>query len=202
MADTVDMNATHNSGAVVGQNNGTMVNHFTVPPVDVVSQCITALFVTDARADREGISSTKGSIVEGTCNWVKQHSSYVTWLHSPSDSLWVIGGPGKRKTMLAVYLTQALDTICGDQKLPFACFFCDHRDPSRNSICPVLRTILAQIITQKPDLANFAKSCVGGDQKANERAKRTLSSRRVWRTPDGGGRAILWRPKDQINHGY
>jgi hypothetical protein len=106
MADTVDMNATHNSGAVVGQNNGTMVNHFTVPPVDVVSQCITALFVTDARADREGISSTKGSIVEGTCNWVKQHSSYVTWLHSPSDSLWVIGGPGKRKTMLAVYLTK------------------------------------------------------------------------------------------------
>jgi hypothetical protein len=151
MANAVNLAAAHNSGSVVGQNLGTINSIFNASPTCPASQCIEALDVTDAMADRASITCP----VEGTCDWIEQHTSYKEWLSGTSKPLCVIGGPEKGKTSLAVHVSLALETASRNEKYTFAYFFCNHQDPNRNSACAVLRTILAQIIKQHPHSVVF-----------------------------------------------
>jgi hypothetical protein len=93
------------------------------------NQCIEALDVTDVMMDRASITCP----VEGTCDWIEQHTSYQEWLSSTSKPLCVIGGPGKGKTLLAVHVSLALETASRNEKYTFAYFFCNYQDPNRNS---------------------------------------------------------------------
>ena len=57
--------------------------------------CLSALFLTNPRDDRETLITTKGPGVDGTCQWIKSHALYDSWLRSHSQLLWLSGGPGK-----------------------------------------------------------------------------------------------------------
>jgi hypothetical protein len=173
MANAVNLAAARNSGSVVGQNLGTINNIFNASPIHPANQCIEALDVTDAMTDRASITCP----VEGTCDWIEQHTSYQEWLSSTSKPLCVIGEPGEGKTSLAVHVSLALETASRNEKYTFAYFFCNYQDLNRNSACAVLRTILAQIIKQHPHSVVFAKDCFGGNAKADKRAERTLANR-------------------------
>jgi ankyrin repeat protein len=166
----------NNAGQVIGQNYGPNHFYYILAPEDPLKKCLDALYVTDAKEDRARIESTKGRIVEGTCEWLQEHFFYKRWLESMSGSCWIVGGPGKGKTMLMVHATKSLEASChGDGPL-FTYFCCDHTDSRRNSACGILRTMLHQIIQVKPKLYQYATKCIGGDANANDRAERTLAS--------------------------
>ncbi|KAH8808657.1 ankyrin repeat-containing domain protein [Xylogone sp. PMI_703] len=117
-------------------------------------KCRRDLFITDPVTDREGLTTAKGEIVPGTCDWIESKPEYQSWLASQSGLLWISGGPGKGKTMLSIYLTQQLqrhvDHSADGTSLTY--FFCDDKNNSRNNATAILRGLLHLLIEKIPDL--------------------------------------------------
>ncbi|KAL2069325.1 hypothetical protein VTL71DRAFT_15663 [Oculimacula yallundae] len=146
-----------------------------MPHNDKQKACLKALFLTDPQDDRENIISMKGSIVGGTCQWIKTDAAFKTWFHSdspPEQLLWISGGPGLGKTMLAVYITQELEALSknsshnffpaintvkpsrdqGPQNILVLQYFCNDKDNKRNTAVAILRGMLYQLLTIQPTL--------------------------------------------------
>ena len=132
--------------------------------------CRDALFLTDPYVDREYLISTKGTRIDGTCEWITQNESYRSWLYGDTPLLWISGGPGKGKTMLSVFLTEWITQNLGDEQLVF--YFCSHQDEKRNTAVAVLRGLVHQIITKRPKLAMPVLPYF----ETPEKAQQTLSS--------------------------
>ncbi|KAF3358503.1 Putative acyl-CoA synthetase yngI [Verticillium dahliae VDG1] len=96
------------------------------------------VFVTDPRDDRNALLTRKGRRVEGTCVWVTETDVYRSWLSSTpgSTGLMLQGGPGKGKTMMAIYLTEQLELLAGRGESVLY-FFCDNRNPKQNNAMAV-----------------------------------------------------------------
>ncbi|KFY08735.1 hypothetical protein V492_05960 [Pseudogymnoascus sp. VKM F-4246] len=115
--------------------------------------CLTALFLTDPRDDREGLIQTKGSRVDGTCEWIKTNELYNLWLQSYSQLLWISGGPGKGKTMLSIFLATELEQIAKESPgVSFLQYFCDNKDEKRNTAVAIARGLVFQLLELHPKL--------------------------------------------------
>ena len=123
---------------------------------DRKQSCLTALFLTDPKDDREKLIQTKGSLVSGTCDWIKANELYISWLRSPhSQLLWLSGGPGKGKTMLSIFIAEDLERAA--RRMPdvtFLQYFCDDRDEKRSSAVAIIRGLMFQLLNQRPTLVN------------------------------------------------
>lgn len=132
-----------------------------------------ALLLTRPEVDRKSLIALKGRRVDGTCEWLIQHPHYQEWLTDENHPLlWISGGPGKGKTMLAIYITEVLQSVvdAGDNVLLY--YFCSNRDKNRNTALTIMRGILHQWISLHPQLAKFVKSSFDGA----ETTKYTISS--------------------------
>ncbi|KAL9117500.1 MAG: hypothetical protein Q9187_005963 [Circinaria calcarea] len=122
---------------------------------DEPGTCLTALFLTDPKVDREQLIQAKGSRVSGTCKWVKSNKLYISWLHSHSQLLWLSGGPGKGKTMLSIFLAEELErTAKNSQNVLFLQYFCDSKDEKRKTAVTVIRGLIFQLLQSRPKLIN------------------------------------------------
>ena len=122
---------------------------------DEVDVCLRALFVTDPRDDRMQLIQAKGSRVNGTCEWIRSNTLYLSWLHSSSQLLWLSGGPGKGKTMLSIFLAEELErTAEHSQDILFLQYFCDNKDEKRNTAVTILRGLIYQLLQSRRKLFN------------------------------------------------
>ena len=128
--------------------NVTLSNVFLVGPnEDEAQACLRALFLTDISADRAKLTNIKGPRVDGTCEWIKRHALYDSWLRSQSQLLWLSGGPGKGKTMMSIFLAEELEqTARLSQNKLFLQYFCDNKDEKRNTAVAVIRGLLYQLL--------------------------------------------------------
>ncbi|OJJ56421.1 hypothetical protein ASPSYDRAFT_156270, partial [Aspergillus sydowii CBS 593.65] len=122
------------------------------------------LFLTEPQDDRAGLLVAKAGIVDGTCEWILEHEKFLRWSTLADDDepdgdesalpgLWVSGGPGKGKTMLAIYVSQILERDYADvtdRRLLY--YFCAHNDDKRNTPVTVLRSWARQLLHDEPDL--------------------------------------------------
>jgi NACHT domain len=110
-------------------------------------------FLTDPRDDREKLTHLKGSRVDGTCKWIKTNELYNSWLHFPSQLLWLSGGLGKGKTMLSIFLAEELQQYVKEsQGALFVQYSCDDRDKKRNTAVAILRGLIWQLLKLRPEL--------------------------------------------------
>ena len=113
-------------------------------------ECLSALSITDPSDDMNAILSTKGVLVEGTCSWIQQSPSYMKWMEDDlSKVLWIMGDPGKGKTMLAISMVNRLSS---HEQTVFK-FFCDNKDDRRNKAGAIVRGLLYQVLKQHRDLS-------------------------------------------------
>ena len=108
-----------------------------------------ALFLTDARIDRQGLIHTKGDRVRGTCEWIRADAVYQDWLEGDSPMVWISGGPGRGKTMLSIFLTAELETN-PPPNAQLMYYFCTAADENRSSATCVLRSLLYQLLALYP----------------------------------------------------
>ena len=140
---------------------------------EAASACRIALCLTNPYIDRESLISTKGTRVAGTCEWIRNNSIYKSWLRGDAQLLWISGGPGKGKTMLSIFLTEELERVLQNTKDMLLFYFCSSEDGKRNTAVAVLRGLVYQIITKRPDLI---KQHVLPYFETPETVKDTLSS--------------------------
>ncbi|XP_014560345.1 hypothetical protein COCVIDRAFT_34576 [Bipolaris victoriae FI3] len=130
-------------------------------------QCRDALFVTDPYVDRESLITAKGARVPGTCEWIRNDVNYRVWLNgggpggcdstSERRLLWISGGPGKGKTMLSIFLTEELKKHAAQQEnTDLIFFFCSAQNEKHSTALAVLRGLLHQILTKRPQLSKHA----------------------------------------------
>lgn len=132
-----------------------------------------ALLLTRPEVDRKSLIALKGRRVDGTCEWLIQHPYYQDWLVDENlPLLWISGGPGKGKTMLAIYLTEVLQPVIDVAENVLLYYFCSNRDKNRNTAVTIMRGILHQWVDLHPHLAKDIKNSFEG----TETTKYTISS--------------------------
>ncbi|KAJ5710457.1 natch and ankyrin domain protein [Penicillium malachiteum] len=132
----------------------------TYPEVALV---LDALLLTRPEVDRKSLIALKGLRANGTCEWLIQHPRYQEWLSSADlPILWISGGPGKGKTMLAIYITEMLQPAVDAAGNVLLYYFCSNRDKNRNTALTIMRGIIHQWIGLQPHLAQYIKSSFEG----------------------------------------
>jgi ankyrin repeat protein len=124
---------------------------------------MSALFVTDPLDDIALIKVARDQLMEGTGSWVMRDPNFTAWLNDNRSSiLWIHGDPGKGKTMLTISLIEELSrkitaegtaasTTC------LAYILCDGTDSRRSNTISIVRTILWQLLCQRPRLLGCFK---------------------------------------------
>ncbi|KAF2662141.1 ankyrin [Lophiostoma macrostomum CBS 122681] len=94
---------------------------------------------TDARNKR----------LEGTCQWLFHREEYLVWLSGKTNNLlWVHGTPGNGKTVLASAIIDRLAETSPDKNIALAYFYCNYKDPARQSLSELFGSLLAQLTQQ------------------------------------------------------
>jgi ankyrin repeat domain-containing protein 50 len=138
-----------------------------------VTSILEALLLTRPEVDRSSLVALKGRRVDGTCEWLKEHSRYQEWLDGVDPPLlWISGGPGKGKTMLAIYITEELQPVAEASHGVLLYYFCSNRDKNRNTTLTIMRGVLHQWLSFHPELAHHMRTYFDGP----ETTKYTVSS--------------------------
>ncbi|OBT76494.1 hypothetical protein VF21_03943 [Pseudogymnoascus sp. 05NY08] len=145
----------------------------------VAATVLDALLLTRPEVDRGSLIALKGRKINGTCEWLIQHPNYQKWLEGADPPLlWISGGPGKGKTMLAIYITEELQPVVNSAQGVLLYYFCSNRDRNRNTAVTIMRGIIHQWLNLHPHLAQHIKNYFEG----SETTKYTISSfASLWR---------------------
>jgi ankyrin repeat protein len=108
-----------------------------------------AIFLSDPLIDRGDIINRNGARVDGTCEWITENETYVSWLSSRSQLLWLSGGPGKGKTTLSIYLAEKFEEHT--QSCLVLEYYCSGQE-GRNTTLAVIRGLIYQLLRRFPDL--------------------------------------------------
>jgi ankyrin repeat domain-containing protein 50 len=132
-----------------------------------------ALLLTRPEIDRSSLIALKGRRVNGTCEWLIRHPGYQEWLKGTDPPLlWISGGPGKGKTMLAIYITEEIQPVFDSAQGVLLYYFFSNRDRNRNTAVTMMRGIIHQWLNLHPHLAHHIKNYFEG----SETTKYTISS--------------------------
>ncbi|KAF5571701.1 ankyrin repeat [Fusarium phyllophilum] len=107
-------------------------------------------FAADPAAHRDAIKTTKGETVQETWDWVLQTPEFIKWRTSDDHFLWISGGIGSGKTMLAVYLTEQLQLTMASDEILLDYFF-DARLELRNNAACLVRSLIYQLVQLEKD---------------------------------------------------
>ncbi|KAL7939062.1 hypothetical protein V8C35DRAFT_276271 [Trichoderma chlorosporum] len=146
--------------------------HYTYPseaPESRTFACRDALFLTSPAVDRDNLKSAKGERTDGTCEWIRNNTTYLSWVSGDLQRIWISGGPGKGKTMLSIFLTEELERRTGENKDTelLLYYFCAP-DEKHNSAVAVLRSLAYQLVSKRPSLARHILPDFESPQKTQE----------------------------------
>ncbi|KAI0814366.1 hypothetical protein GGR55DRAFT_631560 [Xylaria sp. FL0064] len=81
--------------------------------------------------------------IEGTCQWIRTHSSFVSWFEKAENALlWLTGYPGCGKTMLSYSVAKQLEETSQNVLI----YFCDNKISMQKDAKAVLIGLIAQIV--------------------------------------------------------
>ena len=108
----------------------------------------------DAIVAKANISSPIGD----TVTWILQDEKLNRWLTDEDTRLlWMCGGPGCGKSVMAGFIMDFIQKSHPESTLCY--FFCEKNIQNQDSTEGILRGLLHQLFTQKPELLEYAINC-------------------------------------------
>lgn len=109
--------------------------------------CMKALRLTESISDGAKITTSRGIVAPGTCQWIEKVDKFESWRTGSTPFLWISGLPGKGKTFLCVFLVEMLRKMHKNSVTPLVLeYFCDNRDNRRNTAHAVLTDLIYQLL--------------------------------------------------------
>jgi Cdc6-like AAA superfamily ATPase len=109
---------------------------------------------SDPDLTRKHLRTTKGDIVNGTCEWIMNNEDFKSWEEN-GILLRITGGPGQGKTMLSIFLTKRLKQkqlqLQQNKAREVVFFFCTNNDDAVS----ILRGLIYQLLREQPQLVRF-----------------------------------------------
>lgn len=113
---------------------------------EINRKCLEALQCPDSRKVKNRLKNTKDELLRDSYKWILSHEQYYRWRDSDDLSLlWIKGGAGKGKTMMAIGLTEELSQGA-ERKASVVYFFCQNADQELNTIQAVIKGLIARLI--------------------------------------------------------
>jgi hypothetical protein len=104
----------------------------------------------------------------GTCQWIFGRPQFQSWVTPEPDMtkvLWVRGGPGYGKTVLAASLIEYLRDLRESTLAPAICFFfCAFEDDAKREPSAIIRSWVAQLVNQQYDVLKIACKLYKGNE--------------------------------------
>ncbi|PMD37887.1 WD40 repeat-like protein [Hyaloscypha variabilis F] len=120
-------------------------------------RCLQDLRLTDPSVDMRSIEASKDNLLKDSYVWVLQRQEYIHWRDGDGGQLlWIKGGPGKGKTMLAIGLIRELSKQKWDNDA-LSFFFCEAGRESSSTATAVLRGLLYQLVSQQISLIKYVR---------------------------------------------
>lgn len=122
---------------------------------DARKECVQILSFSNPIRHREDLQERKGRRAKGTCEWMLKNNIFQEWREgsgkNDSNILWLHGLPASGKSMMTIFLTEALenDPNMGDAGLVIY-FFCDSSSQNHTSGIAVLSGLIWQLIKDRP----------------------------------------------------
>ncbi|KAK0723463.1 NACHT domain-containing protein [Lasiosphaeria miniovina] len=121
-------------------------------------QYIQHLRLTDPRDDKKRIEHDKGGLLECSYRWVLQKPEFTQWRDNQgSRLLWILGDPGKGKTMLLCGIIDQLRREVHQATIPGLLSFCQATNKRINNATAVVRGLLYMLIEQRLSLLRHVR---------------------------------------------
>lgn len=109
---------------------------------------------TDPELDMTRIEAGKDKLLEDSYVWILKRKEFIDWKDGRRQLLWIKGGPGKGKIMLAIGLIKSLKKQKWDNDA-FLFFFCEANSKYKKTGTSVLRGLLYQLVKQQISLISY-----------------------------------------------
>ncbi|KAN0094211.1 WD40 repeat-like protein [Hyaloscypha variabilis] len=120
-------------------------------------RCLQDLRLTDPSVDMRSIEASKDNLLRDSYVWILQRQEYIDWKDGDGGQLlWIKGGPGKGKTMLAIGLIRELSRQKWDNDA-LSFFFCEAGRENSSTATAVLRGLLYQLVSQQISLIKYVR---------------------------------------------
>ncbi|KAL6923581.1 hypothetical protein FSST1_000855 [Fusarium sambucinum] len=95
--------------------------------------------------------------VPGTCQWIRSHGLFLSWLEEGTSALlWLTGHPGCGKTMISYSLAQYFDNACNKSRNVLI-YLCQNKNKQTDARAVLIGLIL-QIVDRQRSLVRYVRS--------------------------------------------
>ncbi|KAK4070988.1 uncharacterized protein Triagg1_6355 [Trichoderma aggressivum f. europaeum] len=113
-----------------------------------IEKCLQSLAFEHVQDHASGVSDA----LSGTCKWLLQHETYISWISSSHGLLWIKGKPGSGKSTLLkhAFTHQSLSNTANDDMF-ISFFFRGRGNELQKTPFGLFRSLLYQLLKQAPD---------------------------------------------------
>lgn len=117
---------------------------------DIDRFCLQNLRCPDSFVVKNRLKEVKDKLHRQSWEWILQTSEYQNWMNDPVISLlWIKGGAGKGKTMMAIGLIEELSK---QRENTVAYFFCQNANRELNTLESIIKGLILGLVNQHTEL--------------------------------------------------
>lgn len=119
--------------------------------------CLRDLQSTDPCRDKKRIEDIKGGLLPDLYRWILKDDNFKKWRdNKESRLLWIMGDPGKGKTMLLCGIIDELEKNSSRTRL-VSYFFCQATDSRINTTTAILRDLIYLLVDRQRSLISYVR---------------------------------------------
>lgn len=113
----------------------------------------------DPRQIKNILKESKDKLRRESFEWILCDPKFERWRDGEEDCLlWIKGGAGKGKTMIAIGLIEELLQFCRKSSNAMTYFFCQNADSQLNTLEGMIKGLIVQLLDQQPALKKCLRS--------------------------------------------